>query len=122
MGKHQCQAPLNVAQILWWAERHRRHTGAWPTARSGQVLASSAETWAAVNMAMRQGLRGLPGGDTLSQLLQRERGLGERRGRPRVNIRQAIRLRDQGLSFAEIGRRLGVSRQAIFRKLRGLAG
>jgi hypothetical protein len=73
-------------------------------------------------MALRHGLRGLPGGDTLSLLLRRERCLGERRGRPRVSRLTTVRLRARGLSLTEIGRHLGISRQAVHQRLHGLPG
>jgi hypothetical protein len=74
--------PLTVPQILAWADAHRARTGAWPGAASGPVGGAPGETWAAVNVALRLGHRGLPGGDTLARLLQRERGAPARLGRP----------------------------------------
>jgi hypothetical protein len=111
--------PLTVAQILDWADAHHRRTGAWPSARAGPVV-EAADTWRAVDGALRSGGRGLPGGDSLARLLRRERGVPERRGgrRDGVRRRQAAGLRAQGLSLAEVGRRLGVSRQAVHALLR----
>jgi DNA-binding transcriptional regulator LsrR (DeoR family) len=68
-----------------------------------------------------RGYRGLPGGDTLVRLLRRERGRADRRGQrkePASRRREAVRLRAQSLTLAEIGRRLGVSRQAVSQMLR----
>jgi hypothetical protein len=74
--------PLTIEQILAWADAYRARTGEWPTADSSLVTGEEGDTWAAINTALAQGHRGLPGGDTLSRLLKRERGMGERRRRP----------------------------------------
>jgi hypothetical protein len=113
-------APLTVAQILAWADAHRERTGQWPSAKSGAVADAAGQTWAGANAALRQGLRGLTGGDSLARLLRRERGAAERRGRTRGAARrhQAVALRAAGLSLADVGRRLGVTRQAISHMLR----
>jgi hypothetical protein len=85
MGKNCGRAPrpsLTVEQILAWADAYRARTGGWPTADSSLVTGEEGDTWAAINTALAQGHRGLPGGDTLARLLRRERGKGERRRRP----------------------------------------
>jgi hypothetical protein len=116
--------PLTVAEILRWADAHRRRTGAWPGVTSGPVAGAPGETWPALDKALRRGGRGLPGGGSLARLLRRERGLPERRGRRAQpgRRRQAARLRARGLTLAEIGRRLGVSRQAVQHLLRKATG
>jgi hypothetical protein len=104
---------LSEALVLAWADAHRRRTGHWPAATSGPVAGSPGETWGAVDKALRHGRRGLAGGDSLPRLLLRERGLAERRGRPAGVDRQcvAVLLRARGLTLAQVGRELGVSRQ-----------
>jgi hypothetical protein len=72
--------PLTIEQILVWADAHRGRTGEWPTQDSGLVTGEEGDTWAAIDAALRHGSRGLRGGDSLSRLLKRERGMGERRG------------------------------------------
>jgi hypothetical protein len=67
--------PLTAALILAWADAHRARTGAWPVANSGPVLGAPGETWNGVNLALVQGGRGLPGGTSLSRLLQEYRGV-----------------------------------------------
>jgi hypothetical protein len=67
---------LTVAQIRRWARAHRRRTGRWPSMVSGPIPEAPAETWNAVNMALHQGARGLPGGSSLVRLL----GSGKRKG------------------------------------------
>jgi hypothetical protein len=111
---------LTVAQILSWADEHRARTGQWPGAASGPVGAAPGETWGALNMALRLGHRGLPGGDTLARLLTRERGAPQRLGRPPGPARRRLadRLRAEGLSAEEISRRLGVDADEIREGLR----
>src|SRR4051812_8483415 len=60
--------PLTVEQILTWAEQHRARTGAWPPVHGGPVAGVGGLTWLAVDSALRRGLRGLPGGDSLPRL------------------------------------------------------
>lgn len=73
--RHPHDVPrLTVARILVWADAHKKRTGAWPVAASGLVVGGPGDTWAAVNAALEQGLRGLPGGDSLARLLARRRG------------------------------------------------
>jgi DNA-binding CsgD family transcriptional regulator len=116
------KSKLTEAIILAWADAHKARTGAWPMSTSGPVAGVPAQTWLGVDEALRCGGRGLPGGDTLARLLRRRRGVGDRRGRPRsvtrTQLRLVLRLRRQGLTLAEVGRRLGVSRQAIHYLLR----
>jgi hypothetical protein len=83
-------APLTVAQVLAWADEHRRRTGAWPSTSSGPVSEASTETWRGIDQALRLGLRGLPPGDTLRRLLRRARGAGDRRLRPSLSEAQII--------------------------------
>jgi hypothetical protein len=111
---------LSESQILGWADAYRARVGAWPTAASGPVLDVAGENWAAINAALRIGSRGLAGADSLARLLRRERHMGERRGRtPQVARHLLVKhLRSRGLSPAEIGRRLGVSRQAAWEMLK----
>jgi hypothetical protein len=111
---------LTTAQIVSWAEEHYHRTGVWPQHTSGDIPSASGETWATIQYALQRGRRGLPGGDSLIRLLRRAGRLGERRGRPPQPLRyqQAAQLRAEGLSLAEIGRRLAVSRQAAWQLLK----
>jgi hypothetical protein len=113
--------PLIVAQILAWADAHHARTGAWPDARSGPVEGAPGESWKGLDRDLRDGYRGLPGGDSLLRLLRRERGIPERPGSPRLggaDRRLAAALRAEGLTLAEVGRRLGVSKQRVHQLLR----
>jgi hypothetical protein len=78
-------APLTVAQILGWADRHFRRAGRWPTPASGPVRDAPGENWAALASALWAGNRGLRGGQTLRRFLLRNgRRVPETRGRPRA--------------------------------------
>jgi hypothetical protein len=61
--------PLTEEQILAWAQAYRVLYGAWPSKHSGAV-GNRGETWARLDNALRLGLRGLPGGSSLSLFLK----------------------------------------------------
>ena len=62
---------LTEEMILAWADTHHTATGKWPTFHSPEVIAAVGRKWAGVDQALRRGLRGLPGGDSLRELLAR---------------------------------------------------
>src|SRR5262249_55500161 len=71
-ARNKAQSPrLSVRQILRWADAHHERTDRWPTQTSGPVEGAPGESWAAIQGALYYGYRGLPGGDTLVQLLRR---------------------------------------------------
>src|SRR6266849_6596671 len=80
--------PLTIMQILRWAEVHYRRRGTWPHANSGPVIDVPGEKWDNIDMSLRDGLRGLPGGDSISRLLARECGCRYRLGLPRITKNQ----------------------------------
>ncbi len=65
---------LTVERVLAWADAHRAATGRWPTLASGQVHGEPGEKWVNLDMALRHGRRGLPGGTNLSRLIAEHRG------------------------------------------------
>ena len=65
---------LTIEQILAWADAYQAKTGRWPRGRSGRVADAPSETWGALESALEQGLRGLPGGTTLAHLQAEHRG------------------------------------------------
>jgi hypothetical protein len=67
--------PLEIPQILAWADAFHARSGQWPVGSSGPVTEAPGETWCAIDNALRGGCRGLPGGSSLSRLLARERGV-----------------------------------------------
>ncbi len=76
-----------MAQILAWADAHHERTGQWPIKRSGYIVGTLGEKWSNVHANLRRGGRGLPGGITLAQLLERERGVGNLKNRPRLTLK-----------------------------------
>ncbi|HEX4613032.1 MAG TPA: hypothetical protein VH092_32885, partial [Urbifossiella sp.] len=61
--------PLTPEQILAWADAHHARTGRWPGKGSGPIGDAPGETWRAMERALREGRRGLPGGSSLPRLL-----------------------------------------------------
>jgi len=82
--------PLSENQILRWADAFHKRTARWPTISSGGIPESPSETWATVNSALRRGVRGLPGGDSLFRLLTRRRGARRRGGKDALTVRQIL--------------------------------
>ena len=68
--------------ILAWADAHHQRTGTWPKHYSGPIAEAPGETWLAVNAALSNGVRGLPGGSSLARLLQERRGMRHKRCLP----------------------------------------
>jgi hypothetical protein len=66
---------LSIPKILAWADAHHSRTGQWPTRSSGPIHDAPGETWNAITIALREGLRGLNPGWTLA-LLIRDRCIG----------------------------------------------
>jgi hypothetical protein len=92
---------LTEEMILAWCDDHRARTGAWPTNGSGIVLAALGETWGALDMALHQGSRGLPGGSSISRLLAARRGTRNKKGLPPLTEEAVLALAD--LHFKETG-------------------
>jgi hypothetical protein len=61
---------LNPKKILAWARAYRKRTGKWPSQISGPVDEVDGLTWRAIDSALRNGYRGLPGGSSLPQFLK----------------------------------------------------
>jgi hypothetical protein len=93
-----CDAPLRprltLEQVLAWADAHHAATGAWPTLGSGKVLGCESEDWSLIDNLLRLGQRGLPGGLSVARMLQRHRGVSDRRVREPVTIEQVLRWAD----------------------------
>src|SRR5262249_46645678 len=77
--------------ILAWADSHKKRTGRWPRAVSGPVVGGPpGENWLKVDKALRRGLRGLPGGWSLPQLLAKRRGVPNSKGQPPLAEEQIL--------------------------------
>jgi hypothetical protein len=87
--------PLSIPEILAWADEYHRITGGWPRAKLPPKGLPLGESWTAVNRALGEGLRGLPGGDTLARLLQKHRGVRNKQGLPAITIAQILTWADQ---------------------------
>ncbi|HEV3005320.1 MAG TPA: hypothetical protein VGX78_12715, partial [Pirellulales bacterium] len=74
--------PLSLTQILAWADAHFERTGHWPGQDSGLVGDAFDTRWKAIDKALREGLRGLPGGASLAKLLAERRGVRNRGALP----------------------------------------
>jgi hypothetical protein len=70
---------LTVKQILTWADTWHTRTSKWPISTSGAIRGAEGLTWRLVDLALRDGRRGLPGGSSLSRLLAERRGASRRR-------------------------------------------
>src|SRR5262245_12430504 len=75
---------LSERLILMWCDDHHTRTGNWPNQNAGDVLMTVCENWQAIDMALRHGSRGLPGGSSLAKLLARCRGYRNKKGLPRL--------------------------------------
>ena len=66
-GRRNVQAlpPYTIRQILEWADAHKARRRKWPVRTSGRIVTTKDETWNAVDIALRAGKRGLPGGSSL---------------------------------------------------------
>jgi len=90
-ARNKAELPkFSEAQILAWADAYHTRRRKWPNYNSGKIAGTNGETWRAVNQALFQGLRGLPGGNTLAKLLTSKRGVPHRRYQPRLTIRQVV--------------------------------
>jgi hypothetical protein len=82
--------PLTVEQILAWADAEHAATGKWPTAGTAAVLAAPDEHWMKIDLALRQGHRGLEPGGSLARLLAQHRGVPNRLDVPRLSVEQIL--------------------------------
>jgi hypothetical protein len=96
---------LTYRQILAWADDFHQRTGQWPRNPSGPVRQQPDMTWNAVNLALLNAGRGLPGGITLAGMLAKYRGVrarwyGERMQQVRRMLKK--RFRERRLSVRQI--------------------
>jgi hypothetical protein len=81
---------FTAGQILRWAKAHRRQTGRWPRVQDGPIADAPDETWLAVDTALREGLRGLPGGSSLAQLMAERLGVRNKASPPRLTLTRIL--------------------------------
>src|SRR5258708_39572075 len=92
--KKLLRRPLTIGEILSWAEAHREATGKWPTHKCGSVIATKFESWANVDSALQQGLRGLPGNSSLARLLAQKKGARNIQALPDLAEQQILQWAD----------------------------
>lgn len=80
---------LTESKILKWADRHYCRKKRWPTKRSG-TIENSTETWEMIDLSLREGLRGLPGGESLLNLLKRKHNYGRVARSPKLTEDQIL--------------------------------
>ncbi len=85
---------LTVSQILCWVDSHRKRTGKWPRADSGNVDGANGLTWGAIHSALAIGHRGLPGGSSLAQFLAEHRDHRHNLQLPRLAIKSILEWAD----------------------------
>ena len=81
---------LTLARILAWADAHHECTGSWPNLNSGAICGVAGENWSAIQGALDKGQRGLPGGSSLAQLLDDQRGVRNRMRLPALTVQQIL--------------------------------
>ncbi len=86
--------PLTVQQVLRWADDHRRRTGRQPTSQSGTVHKAPSESWAALDGALRAGLRGFASGSSIAKLLARRRAAVAGH-KPRLTVKRILAWADE---------------------------
>jgi hypothetical protein len=131
----QLAPPLTQSQILKWARAHQQRTGAWPTQDSGDLPDVPAENWGHINMSLWAGRRGLPGGDSLAQLLARHVGRRNFKALPPLSIWRILQWADEhkrrtgewpkessGQVLGAAGERWSAIAHALGRGRRGLPG
>lgn len=84
------QPPWTIDEILDWADAHFKRTGRWPHGGTGAVAECPDITWGMVNRTLERGGRGLPGGSSLSALLDERRGPRSRGGKALLTIEQIL--------------------------------
>jgi hypothetical protein len=83
LAEHRAlRPPLSLEKILAWADAHHEATGAWPTVKSGPVKGASGESWAEIDLSLRKGCRGLPGGQALGRMLAAHRDVPRKPRKP----------------------------------------
>jgi hypothetical protein len=83
---------LKVKDILRWADAYHERAGRWPRNENWfeSIPGSGGETWLSVHQALAKGLRGFPGGSSLTQLLTEHRGVRNVGKLPRLTAQQIV--------------------------------
>lgn len=84
----RCILPLTEEQIIKWLQNHYDHIGEWPRRDSEHLFKLQGDSWSKIDTALREGLRGLPGGSSLAQLLKKYFGVGNIQSLPQLSIEE----------------------------------
>jgi hypothetical protein len=125
---------LTEQQIFSWAKAHFERTRQWPRENCGPVRNAPGETWAGIDLALRRGTRGLPGGSSLASLLDNHGVKRNPQKRPPLTIKKILEsadafhrshghwpFRDSGPIEGLPGETWATIDRALSRGLRGLA-
>jgi hypothetical protein len=82
--------PWDLERILSWADAHHARSGRWPHYKSGPIPEAPGETWQGVESGLWEGIRGLPGGSSLAQLLAERRGVRNPARLPPLSVEQVL--------------------------------
>jgi hypothetical protein len=88
--------------IVAWADEHFDATGRWPTFNSRRRIPATGGFLSSVYLALNRGLRGLPGGDSLTDLLRRHGRTVKAWGNREKGSRRAIG--DRPMAFKAVDR------------------
>jgi hypothetical protein len=118
---------LTETQIREWADRHFATTGDWPTEQNGAVPGEKGEGCHNIDAALRQGLRGLPGGMAEDyyegNLRHRRRHLGrEARSPEQIRPAKADAQADTGLGEGPPRAPRGIGNRRVGADHRGTRG
>lgn len=81
---------LSTSKILAWADAHHKRIGHWPKPGDGKIIGAPGETWMAVERALQDGGRGLPGGSSIARLLSQRRGVHNPKGLLPLAVEQIL--------------------------------
>ena len=84
------RSPLTESQILAWADAFFARWERWPRQSDGEIAGTQGVQWAAVNAALKLGLRGLPGNSSLAKLFALHRGHRNRKDLPPLTEAQIL--------------------------------
>ncbi len=83
---------ITVNKILQWSDEWFKKYNKWPNRNSGNI--NETNNWKTVNTALINGLRGLKKGQSLAQLLEKERGVRNNSNLPDLSIDQIYKWRE----------------------------
>jgi hypothetical protein len=133
--KQRRKTPLSVGTILSWADAYHDRNGRWPKEKSGLIPEAAGETWYKIQIALREGKRGLRGGSSLAKTLAEHRGVRNVQDLPNLTTKTILAwadayrkrrerwpTRSSGPIDGTSGETWNAADMALARGLRGLPG